>query len=71
MRVWLFLVLAGPVALASGLRYVPGSPYFNNGGGAIITWNTNAPMYFTDPGDLSASVNHQAADALVAAAANL
>jgi len=36
-----------------------------------IVWYTNQPLYFTDPGDLSASVNHAAADALVAAAANV
>ena len=36
-----------------------------------VVWYTNQPLYFTDPGDLSASVNHAAADALVAAAANV
>jgi hypothetical protein len=34
-------------------------------------WYTNQPLYFTDPGDLSSSVDHAAADALVAAAANV
>ena len=34
-----------------------------------MVWYTNQPLYFTDPGDLSSSVNHAAADALVAAAA--
>jgi IPT/TIG domain len=34
-------------------------------------WYTSQPLYFTDPGDLSSSVNHAAADALVAAAANV
>jgi hypothetical protein len=36
-----------------------------------VAWYTNNPLYFTDPGDLSSSVNHAAADALVAAAANV
>ena len=36
-----------------------------------MVWYTNQPLYFTDPGDLSSSVNHAAADALVAAAANV
>ncbi len=36
-----------------------------------MTWYTSQPLYFTDPGNLSASVNHAAADALVAAAANV
>jgi hypothetical protein len=34
-------------------------------------WYTNQPLYFTDSGDLSSSVNHAAADALVAAAAGV
>ncbi len=67
----LLLLLAPAVALASGPRYVTGPPYFTTWGGQIVAWNTNAPMYFTDPADLSASVNHQAADALVAAAAGV
>lgn len=36
-----------------------------------MVWYTNQPLYFTDPGNLSSSVNHAAADALVAAAANV
>ena len=39
--------------------------------GAPVVWYTNQPLYFTDPGDLSATVNHAAADALVAAAAEV
>jgi hypothetical protein len=34
-------------------------------------WYTNQPLYFTDPGNLSSSVSHAAAAALVAAAANV
>jgi len=36
-----------------------------------VVWYTNQPLYFTDPGDLSSSVNHAAADAIVAAAATV
>jgi hypothetical protein len=36
-----------------------------------VVWYPNPPLYFTDPGNLSSSVNHAAADALVAAAANV
>ncbi len=36
-----------------------------------IGWRQQTLLYSTDPGALSASVNHQAADALVAAAANV
>ena len=36
-----------------------------------MVWYANQILYFTDPGDLSSSVNHAAADALVAAAANV
>ena len=39
--------------------------------GVPVVWYTNQPLYFTDPGDLSSSVNHAAADALVAAAAGV
>jgi hypothetical protein len=34
-----------------------------------MAWYTNQPMYFTDPGDLSSTVTHAQADAMVAAAA--
>jgi hypothetical protein len=53
---------------AGGPRWVTGSPFFAQPGLPIV-WYTNQPLYFTDPGDLSASVNHAAADAIVAAAA--
>ncbi len=55
-------------AMAGGPRWVSGPPYFWPDGIAIA-WYTSSPLYFTDPGDLSASVNHAAADALVASAA--
>ena len=57
-------------AHASGPRYVTGHPYFTTGSGRPIGWRQPVLLYSTDPGDLSASVNHAAADALVAAAAS-
>ena len=64
----LAMVLAGATANAAGPRWVSGPPFFWPQG-VSIAWYTNHPTYFTDPGDLSASVNHAAADALVARAA--
>jgi hypothetical protein len=57
------------VAWAGGPRWVTGPPYFTGPSGNAVVWFTTQPLYFTDPADLSASVNHAAADALVAAAA--
>jgi hypothetical protein len=65
------LLLIASGAWASGPRWVTGPPYFTGGGGSPVGWYTWQPMYFTDPGDLSASVNHAAADAIVAAAAGV
>ena len=62
------LVLTCVAAQAAGPRWVSGPPFFS-AQGVAIAWYTNHPTYFTDPGDLSASVNHAAADALVARAA--
>lgn len=72
---WLWaLLLAGccgaGALCAEGPRWVTGPPYFQWPYGVPVVWFTNSPQYFTDPGDLSAYVNHAAADALVAAAAN-
>ncbi|MCU1251687.1 MAG: hypothetical protein JWQ49_4716 [Edaphobacter sp.] len=55
---------------AGGPRWVTGRPYFTTAGFPVV-WYTNQPLYFTDPGNLSSSVSHAAADALVAAAANV
>lgn len=63
------LALMGTMtAEAGGPRWVSGPPYFSNWR-VMISWYTNQPMYFTDAGDLSASVSHAAADAMVANAA--
>src|ERR1039458_3277357 len=56
------------VAWAAGPRWVTGPPYFTGPSGNAVIWYTWQPLYFTDPGDLSASVNHAAADAMVASA---
>ena len=58
----------GLPAMASGPRWVSGPPYFSTSG-VPIHWYLAGPKYYTDPGDLSATVNHAAADALVANAA--
>jgi hypothetical protein len=55
---------------AAGPRWVTGPPFFTTSGVPVV-WYTNQPLYFTDPGNLSSSVNHAAAEALVAAAANV
>ena len=69
-----FALSAGWIAAASlwaaGPRWVTGPPYFTTAGVPVV-WYTNQPLYFTDSGDLSSSVNHAAADALVAAAAGV
>lgn len=63
-------VFSSAIAFASGPRWVTGPPYFSTSS-VPVAWYTNSPVYYTDPGDLSASVNHAAADALVAAAAGV
>src|SRR5258707_12240225 len=63
-----WLAVAAP-SWAGGPRWVTGAPYFTTAGIAVV-WDTNQPLYFTDPGDLSSSENHAAADALVAAPAS-
>lgn len=64
-------LLSVVTAQASGPRWVTGSPYFTAPAGTPVVWFTTHLLYFTDPGDLSASVHHAAADALVAAAAGV
>src|ERR1700743_2889384 len=59
-----------PPAWAGGPRWVTGPPYFTTSALPVI-WYTRQPLYFTDPGNLSSTVNHAAAEALVAAAANV
>jgi hypothetical protein len=65
------LLLMAGVAQASGPRWVTGPPYFTAASGNAVVWYTSHPLYFTDPGNLSATVNNAAANALVAAAAGV
>ncbi len=68
---WPLLVLCLCLSLhAAGPRWVTGKPYYTTEGIPVV-WYTTSPLYFTDPGDLSAYVNHAAADAIVSAAANV
>ena len=64
------VTLTAARAWPAGPRWVTGSPYFYPPG-YPVAWYTSQPQYFTDPGDLSSSVNHAAADALVASAAQV
>lgn len=57
-------------AYASGPRWVTGPPYFSVASQPVV-WYTPNISYSTDPGDLSADVDHAAADAIVSAAANV
>ena len=65
-------IFADPLqSFASGPRWVTGPPFFTGQPGIAIGWKQTRLLYFTDPDNLSATVNHQAADALVAAAASV
>jgi hypothetical protein len=67
----LALLLGASSAHASGPRWVAGAPYFTAQSGNPVGWYTWQPKYFTDPGDLSSSMNNAAANAMVAAAAGV
>ncbi|MDQ2925529.1 MAG: hypothetical protein M3R43_08245, partial [Acidobacteriota bacterium] len=62
-------VLLALPAHAGGPRWFTGAPFYTATGGNPVVFFTDDPLYFTDPGDLSASVTHAQADAMVAAAA--
>jgi hypothetical protein len=66
----LFSLCAITATSASGPRWVTGPPYFTVSSQPVV-WYTPNIAYFTDPGDLSAAVGHDAADAIVAAAAGV
>jgi hypothetical protein len=70
---WVFVLVAGFVAKAwaGGPRFVTGTTYSYQPAppGQVMSFYTNTPGYFTDPGDLAANVSHAQADAMVAAAA--
>ena len=73
-RQWRRMMVMAGVALctasawAGGPRFITGTSGYTMAG-VPMAWYTNAPMYFTDPGDLTATVTHAQADAMVAAAA--
>ena len=67
---WLvWILLLAPGVWAGGPRYVAGPPFFTGYPGLPVVWRQTQLSYFTDAGDLSATVNHAAADRIVAAAA--
>ena len=68
---WLAVVTAS-FAWAGGPRWVAGSTYFNAGlKGQPIVWKNGQVNYYTDLGDLSATVNQSQANAMIAAAASI
>ena len=64
----LALFCGGSPAIAAGPRWVAGSPWWN--AGQPMRWYTGKVIYATDPGPLSSFVDHDAAVALVDAAAS-
>ena len=70
---WVVLlgVVLAPQALAGGPRFVTGTQYSGVGAGQIMAFYTASPLYYTDPGELSATVSHAQSDAMVAAAAGV
>jgi hypothetical protein len=62
------LALAAATAWAGGPRFISGTSGYAQAG-VPMAWYTGQPMYFTDPGELSSTVSHAQADAMVAAAA--
>jgi len=70
LAVFLIFISSLATAWAGGPRFVSGSSGYKNAG-VPMGWYTTQPMYFTDPGDLSPSVSHVQADAMVSAAANI
>ena len=62
------LLLATATAWAGGPRFVTGTSGYAVAG-VPMAWYTSQPLYFTDPGNLSSTVTHAQADAMVAAAA--
>ena len=64
-------MLLPAIASAGGPRFVTGPPFFTGPPGIPIGWKQPTLLYYTDPGALSAAVDHPTADALVSAAANV
>jgi hypothetical protein len=65
----LLLLALTEIARAGGPRYIAGISYFNQGtAGVPLTWAQGTINYYTDQGNLSATVSGPQGDALVAAA---
>ena len=62
------IAMVASTAWAGGPRFITGTSGFTTAG-IPMAWYTNTPTYFTDPGDLSSTVTHAQADAMVASAA--
>jgi hypothetical protein len=69
-RALLLLAMLCLTAQASGPRFVSGTSSFWSSGVAMPFF-TNTPLYYTDPSNLSPTVTHAQADAMVAAAASV
>ena len=70
--VWaLLLTSVSPLAWAGGPRFVTGTAFAGAAAGQVMSFYTPTPLYYTDPGELNASVTHAQADAMVAAAAGV
>jgi hypothetical protein len=63
----LLLLTLMQIARAGGPRYIAGISYFNQGtAGVPLTWALGTINYYTDQGNLSATVSGPQGDALVA-----
>ena len=69
-RLIVTLLLLTSLAYAGGPRFVTGPPFFTAPAGQAIGWKQPQLLYYTDPGALGTSVDHQDSDAIVAAAAS-
>jgi len=67
LAVLIAILVAMPIARASGPYYIAGPSYFNSGlAGTPLTWANGAINYYTDQGNLSPIYPGPSADALVA-----
>lgn len=72
LRIFVFMLAFCALAYAGGPRYVAGTAYFNSGvAGKPIVWAGGQLRYYTDLGDLSASVDQAEANSMIAAAAGV
>jgi hypothetical protein len=62
------LLFTSVAAWAGGPRFISGTSGYTQAG-IPMAWYTSQPKYFTDTGNLSSTVTHAQADAMVAAAA--